>query len=201
MDADFPAAHSMDTQWYAVDAAGHVGVFDTGEDGHAPQGAENASLVYDLWQLLHPEATEEETDAIVFGDTAAASARLGLFHYEYEWNYDPINAYERRGTPAAPLHVDQLPPPMRALCSRVRFGTLDFARARLLQPLEHFPCDYWYEDSRLAYLASDGVTVRPIPGKEDRFGEFRESFQRERPEDAARLRFEAPGERRDADGR
>ncbi|MCA9645194.1 MAG: hypothetical protein KC492_31100 [Myxococcales bacterium] len=36
---DFPAAHSMDTQWYAVDEQGHVGVFDTGEDGALPNDA------------------------------------------------------------------------------------------------------------------------------------------------------------------
>lgn len=39
MDDDLPAAHSMDTTWYAVDEHGHVGVFDTGEDGALPVGA------------------------------------------------------------------------------------------------------------------------------------------------------------------
>ena len=33
---DFPAGHSMDTTWFAVDRDGHVAVFDTGEDGAAP---------------------------------------------------------------------------------------------------------------------------------------------------------------------
>ncbi|MCA8999750.1 MAG: hypothetical protein KDA80_22330, partial [Planctomycetaceae bacterium] len=33
---DYPAAHSMDTTWYAVDAEGHLGVFDTGENGWVP---------------------------------------------------------------------------------------------------------------------------------------------------------------------
>src|SRR5689334_11564350 len=47
MDADFPAAHSMDTAWYAVDHDGYVGFFDTGEEGHIPRGAltvDDASL-------------------------------------------------------------------------------------------------------------------------------------------------------------
>jgi len=35
-DIDFPAAHSMDTEWFAVDATGAVAVFDTGEDGALP---------------------------------------------------------------------------------------------------------------------------------------------------------------------
>jgi hypothetical protein len=31
MDQDYPAAHSMDTFWYAVDRVGQVAIFDTGE--------------------------------------------------------------------------------------------------------------------------------------------------------------------------
>lgn len=38
---DVPAAHSMDTQWFAVDAEGRVGLFDTGEDGALPIEAAN----------------------------------------------------------------------------------------------------------------------------------------------------------------
>src|SRR5262245_40565681 len=37
---DFPAAHSMDTTWFAVDRDGHVGVFDSGEPGAAPSGVD-----------------------------------------------------------------------------------------------------------------------------------------------------------------
>jgi hypothetical protein len=40
MDADFPAAHSMDTVWFAVDADGHVGYFTTGEGGAVPVSAD-----------------------------------------------------------------------------------------------------------------------------------------------------------------
>ncbi|WP_144054064.1 hypothetical protein [Baaleninema simplex] len=36
---DFPAAHSMDTQWFAVDADGHIGCFDSGEGGAIPKPA------------------------------------------------------------------------------------------------------------------------------------------------------------------
>jgi hypothetical protein len=37
--ADFPAAHSMDTIWFAVDSDGHVAVFETGEPGEVPTTA------------------------------------------------------------------------------------------------------------------------------------------------------------------
>jgi hypothetical protein len=33
---DFPAAHSMDTTWFAVDRDGHVACFESGEDGAVP---------------------------------------------------------------------------------------------------------------------------------------------------------------------
>lgn len=36
-----PAAHSMDTVWFAVDEEGHVGVFDTNEGGAMPSEARN----------------------------------------------------------------------------------------------------------------------------------------------------------------
>src|SRR5262245_65976604 len=39
MDADFPAAHSMDTNWFAVDADGHVAHFYSGQSGAVPVAA------------------------------------------------------------------------------------------------------------------------------------------------------------------
>lgn len=38
-ETDYPAAHSMDTEWFAVDEDGHVARFDTGEDGALPDRA------------------------------------------------------------------------------------------------------------------------------------------------------------------
>jgi hypothetical protein len=36
MMQDFPAAHSMDTKWFAVDADGNIGIFRSGEGGAVP---------------------------------------------------------------------------------------------------------------------------------------------------------------------
>lgn len=36
---NYPAAHSMDTMWFAVDAEGNLGYFDTGESGALPTDA------------------------------------------------------------------------------------------------------------------------------------------------------------------
>jgi hypothetical protein len=36
---DYPAAHSMDTSWFAIDNDGHVALFETGESGCVPEEA------------------------------------------------------------------------------------------------------------------------------------------------------------------
>jgi hypothetical protein len=56
MDVDFPAAHSMDSCWFAVDRDGHVGYFDTGEAGATPFDAtiEDPHAVLEELQQLTP---------------------------------------------------------------------------------------------------------------------------------------------------
>lgn len=39
MEVDVPAAHSVDSEWYAVDETGEVAVFETGEAGGLPEKA------------------------------------------------------------------------------------------------------------------------------------------------------------------
>ena len=56
--SDFPAAHSMDTYWFAIDADENVAVFDTGETGALPHSARKIFLekqicdVHNLIQYL-----------------------------------------------------------------------------------------------------------------------------------------------------
>jgi hypothetical protein len=53
MNDDFPAAHSMDSQWFAIDKNGRVAVFDTGEPGPIPKNANSGQgLLYDVVDLL-----------------------------------------------------------------------------------------------------------------------------------------------------
>ena len=51
MASDYPAAHSMDTEWFAVDKCGHVAVFHSGEEGAVPEGA---PFVYDFLSASWP---------------------------------------------------------------------------------------------------------------------------------------------------
>jgi hypothetical protein len=81
-----------------------------------------------------------------------------------------------------------LPPVIRAGCQALRFD-VRFSDAERLQPIEKYKCVYWY-DERVAYVATDGLTVRPIPGKEADFAEFVERFRAEQQAEAGRYRFE-----------
>jgi hypothetical protein len=187
MEVDFPAAHSMDTMWFAVDQQGHVAIFDTGENGHAPEQVLQGDS--DGWyDLLDFFGSGPEVD--VYSSNQQRADRIGVFFYDYDESGDPIAPYTRSGKPDVLLHLDQLPPRFRAACLRCRFTELDFAQTERIQPLEYGPCSYWYRDSRVAYLMSDGRTVKPIPGQEEKFRDFSEEFRREWPQQAQRLHFE-----------
>jgi hypothetical protein len=43
---DYPAAHSMDTNWFAVDADGNIGYFGSGEGGAVPESHQSAEIEY-----------------------------------------------------------------------------------------------------------------------------------------------------------
>ena len=46
--SDYPAAHSMDTEWFAVDADGRVGSFWSGEDGSVPRVEDRPPRIDDV---------------------------------------------------------------------------------------------------------------------------------------------------------
>jgi hypothetical protein len=43
--SDFPAAHSMDTTWFAIDADGYVGIFNSSEGGAVPEDLPSWSTI------------------------------------------------------------------------------------------------------------------------------------------------------------
>jgi hypothetical protein len=171
MGTDFPAAHSMDTSWYAVDREGHVAYFWSGESGAVPvvalvamRGRPQVHVRERLEQLLAVESA---------GNVRVEPAALGLFDYEHADRFEsPHRAefllnqegprasgpYVRRAVPPRPLHVDQLPPAVRAVVAGMRFDGLAFADERAIQPVEHVPCQS--EQSEYVTLAGER---RPFP--------------------------------------
>jgi hypothetical protein len=188
MDADFPAAHSMNTDWFAVDADGRVGLLRSGALGHAPEGAEDGTrFLADLWRLQGGtgDAPRYYPPELI--------GQLGLFCYDYSgWRefYLTVGTYTCHAVPSDPLHIDQLPPQIRSEAQRFRLDKVLFPHNETIQPLEFYLCDFRYKESRVAYFGSDGRTVRPIPGREDTFREYCEELRREHPEQARGLHFE-----------
>ena len=150
MDADFPAAHSMDTWWFAVDAEGHVAVFDSGESGAVPIAYFEAES-----NSTGPAVTTALSDFLSPGLTRWEPTTLGLFTYEHPRRFErPVQSelllnqegprvsgpYLRLTVPEQPLHVDQLPPSVREVVAAVRFDGLTFAEERAIQPAEQMTC-------------------------------------------------------------
>ena len=184
MIEDFPAAHSMDTIFFAVDEVGHIGIFTTGEDGHVPFGA-GCDEGVELMNAM--EGKDDDPDE----EWQCRASRLGLFYYCFtDWASVLVDPYHREATPANPIHVDQLPPALRKRVRQRCLKNMDFAQQELIQPLERSECALSNEDDAVAYLCGDGKTVRPIPGKEDGFAKFHEQICKENPEEAKKLIFE-----------
>jgi hypothetical protein len=172
MDADFPAAHSMDTDWFAVDRCGHVALFRSGEAGavpeHAPvhmgpDGGDDALSE----ELFGTPPEDPADDAPDWPDAAAA----GVIEYEHETENWISGPYARIGKPEKPARLEDLPESSEKKLGTFRFANLCFLETDRIQPIEHASCASWEP----AWLALDGRTVRPIPGHE---AEYRELYER-----------------------
>jgi hypothetical protein len=172
MEPDYPAAHSTDASWYAVDKNGNVALFITGAGGaipnsaYSPEGAEYLD-----------EIDPEEREELGLAEDLPADQLPDdkhVFHYETR-NLDECLAdrYERRRVPKKPLHIDQLPPRVRAAIEKVCFESLDFSNTKVFQPVELTECATWDP----AYLAGDGKSVKPVPGREREYAQFVNDFR------------------------
>jgi hypothetical protein len=253
MDNDFPAAHSMDTYWFAVDQDGHVAFFESGEAGAVPDtafGGDEAyevrrrlvrllprqDTIYDLRGRLMPgtepgvctnrgrgdqrwpmlmflrslapvqeeiesglatPVTASEGAAVVFQHLPeAVSHRLhdtgecrgcfyhhqesddpdeglpdlaarGIFEYGHLTDNWISGPYGRERRPGQPIHVDQLPPDMRAQFKEMTFSTLCFDSTPYIQPVEHTSCVSW----EYAYMNVEATRIAPIEGREEEYAE------------------------------
>lgn len=106
---DYPAAHSMDTHWFAVDAEGNVGAFDSGENGWLPGWwvcqspavfqflrEEAQRLGEDCFSLTDYVCLELPTRIVAAaGDTFSANLReLELRHYHEVQFHHHIKPYQ-----------------------------------------------------------------------------------------------------------
>jgi hypothetical protein len=174
----------MDTLWHAIDKDGRVGVFESGEEGMVPEGiqfGQSSGMLEQLRIALGLAAKDDDE----FLDHALVSR--GLYWYAFE-DYTAFGLYRRSQAPASALHVDQLPPQLRKFLKGIQLVEVSFAETESIQPVEHVACVFWGEG--VAYLASDDMTVRPVPGKETMFPEYCRRHLDRYPRDATLYRFE-----------
>jgi hypothetical protein len=122
---ELPAAHSMDTTWYSVDEHGHVGVFETGEDGALPIAAAigaspgDANFDVELLAVARLGTTLED----------------GFFHFGRDHGDDP-GRYVCSDPPEHPVHVDALTPELAAAMARLRLP-VDFRSGQPVHLADH----------------------------------------------------------------
>jgi hypothetical protein len=196
---DYPAAHSMDTQWFAVDVDGHVAYAETGESGCAPADADRELWIYDVLAQIRGVLSNEEFIDQMNRNLREEATNSGLFVYELLLDYTTFESpYRLAVAPAKPLHVDQLPPPLRDQFKRFRLDNVRFPETPLLQLIEHVSCDIW--GSGTVYLASDGVTLRAVPGHETEFDAAIQTILGYDPDLLTRYKVERPGNDHNAKG-
>lgn len=142
---DFPAAHSMDTEWFAVDDAGHVAVFDSYEGGAVPEDAAPASVEEDPVDVSAavPWVDERPPDQQASWSRVTEAAQ-GLFVYRHTLtdNHTP-GPYSRVARPLVPRRADALPAALRAAATRLQ--GVRFAHRPLLQPMDYATCRAYTE--------------------------------------------------------
>jgi hypothetical protein len=76
---DFPAAHSMDTTWFAIDADGCVGIFNSSEGGAVPRNLPRLSEI----EAIPIECSSELFDVLL-------KNQQGLFLYNSSVRIEPV---------------------------------------------------------------------------------------------------------------
>jgi hypothetical protein len=170
MQPDYPAAHSMDATWYAVDKHGHVGVFDTGAGGAVPANVYSPTLAEDMADLDPEDLEEMGVDPASVREIAQhLPDHERLFAYGTgDLDECLADRYQRQHVPKRPLHIDELPPDARKAIGEMRFETIDFREAETIQPIELTQCGTWDP----AYLSGDGTTVKAVPGREKDYADY-----------------------------
>ncbi|MBO0698384.1 MAG: hypothetical protein J2P46_08325 [Zavarzinella sp.] len=180
-EPDYPAAHSMDTTFYAVDAHGNVAAFFSGETGPVPNEGSDLEFARFL-RLLRGEPEPDDDDGDIDWDAAEDEALdRGFFLYEYiDSDVGFVHPYTRIGEPGPPVHLDQLPPAARAEVARARMPDADFAAAEKLQLVDQVAC-FFYSDEDVGYLTPGEKEVRPIPGREEKYLAALPAFKKQYP--------------------
>jgi hypothetical protein len=153
MRDDFPAAHSMDSAWFAVDEHGRVAIFETGEAGAMP---ETAVTLYDpggdsdVWDEIQHLLEARGADPESIEDLSTEEGASPFIVYGND-DYETPGAYEREALPEDPVTESELSPELRAQLTRI---PVDFTAREHLQLADYFL------DAECAHWAMEAVDLR-----------------------------------------
>jgi hypothetical protein len=99
---------------------------------------------------------------------------LGLYAYIHTQPDTIAGPYARTRRPVRPLHISDVPNPLRKILSQVRLDSLCFGHTPQLQPVALVPCHSW----EAAWLDLDSVTQRCVPGKEKEYRAYYRQMKR-----------------------
>jgi len=143
-DCDYPAAHSMDTTWFAVDRDGFVAMLVTNEEGALPLASQEDQG--DGMEFLEDLSAHTGRELQLGDYEFPLPESLGLFGYEWplgefpegcELSEDELcdmqesdglpSPYKRSAVPTAPLKIDDLPPNLQKKLKGLVFSEVSFA--------------------------------------------------------------------------
>lgn len=165
-EEDYPAAHSMDTTWFAVDKDGYIACMESDEVGAVPcayagdqgDGSEVLEVLAKHLGKPYPE------DFYSANETGDFTNSLGLYMYRSGFGFFPpplpgetaidpegefddvVEAYQRQAAPAEPLHLSKLPVNLQEEVKHAMIYSNSFKDAEWLQPALLVPCQYWLVD-------------------------------------------------------
>lgn len=159
--ADYPAAHSMDTTWYAVDEHGEIGAFDSNERGAVP-----------LLEGMEPLTSEERMRSQLYKprnadhraiDQAIPEKQMHFYSFEdcgllgcYTWQWSPEQA----------LKIEELPKSLRNSRYLLFLKDYSFASREPINPFEYASQCYCVYDERV-FPDPSSITRLPTPEHRD----------------------------------
>jgi len=176
IEPDYPAAHSMDTEWFAVDKDGFVAVLYTNEEGAVPVNYSRMQEGADDILESIAEATGVTPTENKWGMVAPES--LGLYSYMCEMGVTPsteelseeylddttiVTPYKREAVPESPLHISQLPKDLQQQLSEIAFKDTSYKETEWIQPALKMQCEMWQEEYSEAKIVNEKGEMVALP--------------------------------------
>lgn len=178
---DYPAAHSMDSMWFAVDENGEVGAFDTGSDGDCPifesipqpaSGTRTAEAQHSKEFKRYWEFRDELCDVLFGHDPArkrVPGEALGRVFHTYEPRESAWGPYFWRSSPTQPMRHADLPAGVRESIPFLKMEGVVFADREPLDPHDFAQRCFTWTDREIRSATRD--LHIPIPALERSWNE------------------------------